>query len=319
MNNFKFLLVPMYLLSLATSANAIVLRGVVSEVRDGKTLIVTTNKQKVTVTLKGVDAPDLQQEFGDVSQRHLAALILNKTVDVEFTELRGGNLVGKVIYNQTDIGLQVIRDGVAWYAVKTDHNLSESDRDAYSEAEEVARNERRGLWQDSSPMPPWEWRRAQAAKNRKPAPYKNSRQPSSLTQEDLLFGKRSLAANTAGNAPDTAKRRPLPKPFGRPLNTPGQDFDFKPYLNQGRVSIVYFYADWCPACRQLNPVMDEINRLIPDMQVLFMNIGQWETPVAQQYGVNSVPYLQIYDENGNLVASGRAADAWLREALRKRL
>jgi hypothetical protein len=66
-------------------------------------------------------------------------------------------------------------------------------------------------------------------------------------------------------------------------------------------------------------MMDEINRQIPDMQVLFMNIGEWNTPVAQQYGVSYVPYLMIYDKSGTLVSSGKAAHAWLGEALRQRM
>ena len=316
MNKLKLSLVPLVLLFMITPANAMVLRGVVSEVRDGKTVIITSNKQKVTVILKGVDAPELKQEFGDVAQRHLANLILNKTVEVEFTELRGGSLIGKITHNNTDIGLQVIRDGAAWYAAKSDHNLSEADRNTYLEAEQIARNERRGLWEDGTPMPPWEWRRAQVAKNTRTQTYKSNRTTESLSREDVLFGKPSPGASPSGNTkPSTS----LPKPSGRPLNTPGLDYDFRPYLTQGRISIVYFYADWCPSCRQLNPVMDELNRQIPSMQVLFMNIGEWNTPVAQQYGVSYVPYLMIYDKSGTLVASGKAANAWLQEALRQRM
>ena len=316
MNFLKLSLVPLVLLFTTMPANAIVLRGVVSEVRDGETVVITSNKQKVTVILKGVDAPELKQEFGDMAQRHLANLILNKTVEVEFTEMRGGNLIGKVSYNNTDIGLQVIRDGVAWYAAKSDHNLSEVERNTYLEAEQIARNEKRGLWEVGTPMPPWEWRRAQVAKNTRTQTYKSNRTTTSLSSEDVLFGKRSPAGSPSGN---TKQNTPLPKPSGRPLNTPGLDYDFRPYLTQGRISIVYFYADWCPSCRQLNPVMDELNRQIPSMQVLFMNIGEWNTPVAQQYGVSYVPYLMIYDKSGTLVASGKAANAWLEEALRQRM
>lgn len=321
MHNLKLSLATLFLLFIATPANAIVLRGVVSEIRDGKTLVVTSNKQKVTVILKGVDAPELKQEFGDVAQQHLATLILNKIVEVEFSELRDGNLIGKVTYKNADIGLQVIRDGVAWYAVKNDHNLSEVDRSMYLEAEQAARNERRGLWQDGTPMPPWEWRRAQVTKNAKvqtykAQAYKTDRATGALSTEDVLFEKRSTAASPSVNS---TPKSSLPKPTGRPLNTPGLDYDFRPYLNQGRVSIVYFYADWCPACRRMNPMMDEINKKIPDMQVLFMNIGEWNTPVAEQYGVSFVPYMMIYDKSGTLVSSGKAANDWLLEALRQRM
>jgi thioredoxin 1 len=110
----------------------------------------------------------------------------------------------------------------------------------------------------------------------------------------------------------------MPKPTAKPFNTPGQDADYRNYLNQGRVSIVYFYANWCPACRKITPLMEELNRRIPEMQVLFMDIGDWGTPVAQQHGVSFVPYLKIYDKNGSLVAEGKGARDWLAQAMAQR-
>jgi hypothetical protein len=64
--------------------------------------------------------------------------------------------------------------------------------------------------------------------------------------------------------------------------------------------------------------MAEINARIPDMQVLFMDIGDWNTPVTQQYGINYVPYLKIYDKSGNLVADGKPAREWLLKAVAER-
>jgi hypothetical protein len=64
--------------------------------------------------------------------------------------------------------------------------------------------------------------------------------------------------------------------------------------------------------------MDEVNAQIPDMQVLFMNIGDWNTPVTRQHNVSSVPYLKIYDKDGSLVADGRSAKSWLQQAIAQR-
>jgi len=58
-------------------------------------------------------------------------------------------------------------------------------------------------------------------------------------------------------------------------------------------------------------VMEEVNQRIPDMQVVFMDIGDWGTPVAQQNGISFVPYLKVYDKSGTLVAEGKNAKAWL--------
>lgn len=52
-------------------------------VRDGQTLVViAANGQKLNIVLKGVDAPELEQEFGDVAREHLAKLVLNKAVEL---------------------------------------------------------------------------------------------------------------------------------------------------------------------------------------------------------------------------------------------
>lgn len=293
------------------SANAVVLRGVVIEVPDGQSVVVFSGGRKFTVVLKGVDAPELAQDFGDASRQHLAYLVLDKTVEIDFSQLHGDHVIGKVICNQLDMGLQVIRDGAAWHDKAASQSLSEAERSVYAEAQQLARNELRGLWQDGTPMPPWEWRRAQAAKNSLQATYKSG-SGRSLQTEDLAFAGRTLVGNSS---PDSKSPIALPKPTAKPFNSPGQNADFRSYLNQGRVSIVYFYADWCPACRRLTPVMEEMNRRIPDMQVLFMDIGEWGTPVAQEHGVSFVPYLKVYDKNGSLAAEGRSARAWLEQAM----
>ena len=305
---FTRLLIPVIFVLCTVPAHALVLRGVVTEIRDGQTIVIYSNGQKLNVILKAVDAPEMDQEFGEVSRQHLSSLILNRPVQVEFSELQTRNVIAKVTCNHIDIGLQVIRDGAAWYDRASERTLNDVDRNVYPLAEQAARSEMRGLWQDGSPMPPWEWRRAQAAKLLPQANYK-SNGGATLQSEDILFTGRK----PVGGAKGSANRIPLAKPTGKPFNTPGQDADFVSYLDQGRVSVVYFYADWCPACRKLSPVMDQINAVVPDMQVLFMNIEDWGTPVARQYGISFVPYLKVYDKSGKLVAEGKNARAWLEQ------
>ncbi|HYJ87284.1 MAG TPA: thermonuclease family protein [Pyrinomonadaceae bacterium] len=307
-------LILSFLLISATPAKAVILRGVVTEVRDGQSVVVFSGGRNFVVSLIGVDAPESDQDFGNASREHLAYLVLNKPVEIEFSQLDYDRVIGKVICSQRDIGLQVIRDGVAWHDKTSGRSLSEVERSVYVEAEQLARNESRGLWQDGTPMPPWEWRRAQAAKRAPQAAYKNGA-GRSLQTEDLAFPR---VAPAAGSTVDSRSSRSLPKPTAKPFNAPGQNADFRGYLGQGRVSIVYFYADWCPACRRLTPVMDELNARVPDMQVVFMDIGEWNTPVTAEHGVNFVPYLKIYDKTGNLVADGKSARAWLAQAMADR-
>ncbi len=314
MKTASIFLVLCLLLVSAVPANAVILRGVVTEVRDGQSIVVLSGGRNFVVSLIGVDAPESDQDFAGASREHLAYLVLNKPVEIEFSQLDSDRVIGKVICNQRDIGLQVIRDGVAWHDKTNGQSLSEVERSVYAEAEQLARNESRGLWQEGTPMPPWEWRRAQAAKHAPQTAYKNGN-GQSLHTEDLAFPR---GARATGSALDSRSSRTLPKPTAKPFNAPGQDADFRGYLAQGRISIVYFYADWCPACRRLTPVMDEINARVPDMQVVFMDIDEWNTPVTAQHGVNFVPYLKIYDKTGKLIADGRSAKAWLDQAMAER-
>jgi endonuclease YncB( thermonuclease family)/thiol-disulfide isomerase/thioredoxin len=311
------ILAPLFLLFAAVSVEAVVVRGIVTEVRDGQSVVVLVGGRKLNVQLRGVAAPVLLQEFGGPSRQHLSNLILDKPVEVEFSQLQSEQVVARVIWNDLDIGLQLIRDGAAWFDKVGNHSLTNDERTLYAEAERLARTEMRGLWSDGSPMPPWEWKRAQKARSEAPVltTYKR-RSGSSLETEDILMSKRAAVA--ARPAAGSRSGISTPKPTAKPLNTPGQDFNFQSYFSHDRVSIVYFYADWCPACRSFNPIMDAVNAQIPDMQVLFMNIGDWNTPVTRRYNVNSVPYLMIYDKDGSLVAEGRNAKSWLLQAVAQR-
>lgn len=313
--NLTRLLLLLSIFCLATPAQGGPVRAVVSQVLDGQTIVVSVApNRRLTVVLAGVDAPEPKQTFGDVAHKHLESLVLNKEVEVEFTQMRTVSVVGKVYCNNVDVGLQLIRDGVAWYDASTNHLLSDVERKLYTETQELARFELRGLWHDRMAIPPWEWRRTEDLRNANMEAASRKVAPTGkLGSEDLVVARRRSKTK-----PSVKIDKLPPKPPSRPLNSPGEDFDFSSYLNNGRVSVVYFYADWCPVCRGLNPVMATINSQAPDMQVLFMNIGDWKTPVTNRYGITYVPYLRIYDKNGSLIADGREANNWLLEEFRRR-
>lgn len=135
----------------------------VVEVTSGDTLTVINGGGYIKVRLKAVDAPEAEQPWGASAHQHLSNLVLGKEVTVQLTGLNSEKkIVGIVYLNKTDIGQQMIRDGVAWYDHVTDNGLGLLERRIYQESEQAARSERRGIWQDESPVPPWEFREAQA-------------------------------------------------------------------------------------------------------------------------------------------------------------
>jgi endonuclease YncB( thermonuclease family) len=144
-------------------ATATELQCKVVEINSGDTISVANGSGPMRVKLKAIDAPEMEQPWGDVARQHLSDLILGKTVMVRLTGLSADrNIVGVVYLNKVDIGQQMVRDGVAWYDERNDSGLDERERHLYVVSEQAARSERRGIWQQDAPTPPWEFRQASA-------------------------------------------------------------------------------------------------------------------------------------------------------------
>src|SRR5215217_4617929 len=140
--------------------------GRVIEVNSGDVITVFNLNRPVRVKLLGVDAPELDQAFGDVARKHLSDLIYDKSVIVEYSGISAdGSVAGRVLLNGTDIGAQMIRDGAAWFDPNNLSRLSQTDREVYEQSEQAARSERRGLWQAENPTAPWEFVKAGSIRN----------------------------------------------------------------------------------------------------------------------------------------------------------
>ncbi|HEY9284440.1 MAG TPA: thioredoxin family protein, partial [Pyrinomonadaceae bacterium] len=154
--------------------------------------------------------------------------------------------------------------------------------------------------------------------SRAPQSARRARPAGGLSTEEAIIN-RIAAAPSAGKGPKGGSGAAGPKQqLSWPLNRPGRDIDFSPYLGRGRKTLVYFYADWCPACRATSPGMKAINLIYDDFEVIALDIEQWGSPVAARHGVNFVPYLQIYDEGGELFAEGNPAGQWITDEVRRR-
>ncbi|MEW6282832.1 MAG: hypothetical protein AB1758_29745 [Candidatus Eremiobacterota bacterium] len=45
----------------------------------------------------------------------------------------------------------------------------------------------------------------------------------------------------------------------------------------------------------------------PEYALIVVNIDNWDSPVARQFNLHSIPAFAFYDANGNLQAQGEAA------------
>jgi endonuclease YncB( thermonuclease family) len=131
-------------------------QGLVVSVHDGDTLTVLVEKQQIKVRLAEIDAPELRQPFGNRSKQSLAELCFQVTAKVEqIARDRYGRSVGKVECAGVDAGAHQVATGMAWVYDRYSKPSSPLYR-----LQDEAKAARRGLWAESEPVPPWEWRRA---------------------------------------------------------------------------------------------------------------------------------------------------------------
>lgn len=153
------------LMPLLASADSI--EGRVVKVSDGDTVtVLDAQKTQWKVRLVGIDAPEKKMPFGQRSKQNLSDLVFNKQVAIEYSKRdKYGRILGKIIVDGLDANLEQVKSGLAWHYKKYQKEQTEGDRTAYAEAEERAKSAKLGLWSDNTPVPPWDWRRAQKAKH----------------------------------------------------------------------------------------------------------------------------------------------------------
>jgi thioredoxin 1 len=83
----------------------------------------------------------------------------------------------------------------------------------------------------------------------------------------------------------------------------GAQVDINKHLAPGSVTVVDFYADWCVLCRQLGPSLEQMARSDPETALRKIDIVNWKTPVVQQFNIQSIPQVNVYDRNGRLVGT----------------
>jgi endonuclease YncB( thermonuclease family) len=137
--------------------------GRVVAVQDGDTVtILDAARVQHRIRIAGIDAPEKSQAFGEVAKRSLARLVHGRHVEARCPKRdRFGREVCSVFLGTTDVGLEQVRGGYAWWYRDYAREQTPDDRAAYEEAETHAKQARRGLWNDPAPEPPAAFRRQQ--------------------------------------------------------------------------------------------------------------------------------------------------------------
>lgn len=143
-------------------ANAVqVLQALVVGVSDGDSItVLDADKQQHKIRLQGIDAPEKAQAYGQKSKESLSALVYKKNVQVIWAKQdRYGRTVGQVMVGGLDACLEQVKRGMAWHYKDYQGEQSSEDRVLYDRAETLAREKGLGIWQDTSPIEPWAFRR----------------------------------------------------------------------------------------------------------------------------------------------------------------
>ncbi len=110
------------------------------------------------VRLYGIDCPEDGQEAGDAATATAALLVHEKTARMlDLGRDRYGRTVA-ILYldDSSTVQAALLEAGAAWVAPR--YCKRPECRD-WKMLEDVARRDRRGLWQYPRPIPPWEWRK----------------------------------------------------------------------------------------------------------------------------------------------------------------
>lgn len=159
------------LIAPALGAEGTTLTGEVVGIADGDTLTILVDQVPHRIRLAMIDAPESGQAFGRVSRYNLSHHAFRKLAHAHChpQEDRYGRKICEVHVGAVNLNEQQIRDGMAW--VYREY-VPPSSMEALVAQEAQAREARRGLWQGSQPIAPWEFRKQRRESAKREAPSK---------------------------------------------------------------------------------------------------------------------------------------------------
>jgi endonuclease YncB( thermonuclease family) len=127
----------------------------VSQVLKGDTMIVVFFNTKAVdgremkyIHLVGVDAPELNQAYGQEARSSLASMVLNQKVQIIRIKEIGNHVLARVYAGQRDPGAELVRNGLAVPKFDEVSGLGSVQKAAYETLAERARFKKIGLWKD---------------------------------------------------------------------------------------------------------------------------------------------------------------------------
>lgn len=96
----------------------------------------------------------------------------------------------------------------------------------------------------------------------------------------------------------------------------GQTIVLADQLVPGKTTIVDFTSKYCGPCQVYNEPLAKLHAQRADLAVVKVDINRpdvkridWQSPVAQQFKLQSIPHFKVYGPDGKLLAEGNEARA----------
>ena len=155
-----FCVLAMCLSTGASGASAVREQYRIVGIADGDTLTALgEDKRPLKCRLYGIDAPEKKQAFGQASKLSLAELSFGRMAAIAVVGRdRYGRAICKIDVGGVDINKEQIARGMAWMYRRYAKERS------YSDAEFQAQSRKVGVWHDTQPVPPWDFRRKKYAR-----------------------------------------------------------------------------------------------------------------------------------------------------------
>ena len=121
---------------------------------DGDTIRAEAKGKEIKIRLVEIDAPEINQPFGNQSKNFLNRLLYKKNVTlISQGEDRYGRILGEIYVDGQSANRSMIRSGFAWVYDRHVEDLS------LYEYQDKAKAKNLGLWRGDDPIAPWVWRK----------------------------------------------------------------------------------------------------------------------------------------------------------------
>jgi micrococcal nuclease len=123
-------------------------------VHEGDRLTIRYDGRIENIYLQDVDCPEIKQPFGKQAKHAMAAYVGNRDVVVRSLKRdRHGRTTAEIfLQDGRNVGHELVKEGLAWLQTDT------AQDQRFGEVEQLARAEKKGLWSEPNPVPPWEWK-----------------------------------------------------------------------------------------------------------------------------------------------------------------